>query len=136
MVSSLDDRAQLAHGLNFGQLSAAEQNEILRRYRVGRFILSQTQDERQEALQLKANEMALRFLRVSLVGFIGAYWAIYLWLPVGDWRDMLTDSSVIISWLALFVVSLPQMIVMWTEPDEIREPRVINSPVPQHESSV
>ena len=42
--------------------------------------------------------------------------------------NMLPDSPVIISWLIVFVISLPQVIEMWTEPDEIvSEPRLNRS---------
>ncbi len=124
-VSSLDDRAQVAHGLNFEELSAAEQKEILRRYQVGGRLLDETPDERQEAARLQANDAAFRFLRKALLGFAAGYWAVWLWMPAGGWRDMLTDSPVIISWLVVFVISLPQVIEMWTEPDEVvSEPRL------------
>jgi len=127
VVEGLDDRAQVAHGVNFDQLSDAEQKEILRRYRVGRFMLNDAPDERQRALRLQANETAFRFLRVALVCFAAAYWAVYLWVPAGGWRDMLMDSPVVISWLVVFVISLPQMIQMWTEPDAAGEPRAVAS---------
>ncbi len=124
-VSSLDDRAQVAHGLNFEQLSAAEQKEILRRYQVGGRLLDETPDERQEAARLQANDAAFRFLRKALPGFAAGYWAVYLWIPAGGWRNMLTDSPVIISWVIIFVISLPQVIELWTEPDELAsEPRL------------
>ena len=124
-VSSLDDRAQVAHGLNFEQLSAAEQKEILRRYQVGGRLLDETPDERQEAARLQANDAAFRFLRKTLLWFAAAYWAVWLWMPAGGWRDRLTDSPVIISWLVVFVISLPQIIEMWSEPDEpASEPRL------------
>jgi hypothetical protein len=48
-VTSLDDRAQVEHGKNFEQLSDAQQKEILGRYRMGRFLLDWTEDERQAA---------------------------------------------------------------------------------------
>ena len=35
------------------------------------------------------------------------------------------DGPVMISWLAVFVISLPQVIEMWTQPDEVGEPRVV-----------
>ena len=124
-VSSLDDRAQVAHGLNFEQLSAAEQKEILRRYQVGGRLLDETPDEREEAARLQANDAAFRFLRIALLSFAAVYWPVYLWMPAGDWRDMLTDSPVVISWLVIFVISLPQVIELWTEPDgTVSEPRL------------
>lgn len=118
-VSSLDDRAQAAHGLNFEQISADEQSEILRRYQVGGRYLDETPDERQEAARLQANDAAFRFLRKMLLWFALGYWAVYLWMPAGGWRDTLTDSPVILSWLVIFVISLPQVIELWTEPDEM-----------------
>jgi hypothetical protein len=75
--------------------------------------------------RLRANEAAFRFLRVALACFAAAYWMVYLWMPAGDWRDMLTDSPVLISWLVAFVISLPQQIEMWTEPDDVGEPRAV-----------
>jgi hypothetical protein len=50
------------------------------------------------------------------------YWVLYWWVPAGVGREMLTDAPVLISWLAVFVISLPRAIEMWTEPAEVREP--------------
>ncbi|HTA44233.1 MAG TPA: hypothetical protein VK789_17410 [Bryobacteraceae bacterium] len=126
IVTSLDDRAQLAHGVNFDQLSAAEQKEILGRYRVGSsLILDRPPDERQQAMRLSAFAAAFQFLRIALPWFAAAYWVAWLLVPAGDWRTALTDSPVLISWVIVFVVSLPSVIVMWTEPDEGREPRAV-----------
>jgi hypothetical protein len=126
-VTGLDDRAQVDHGVNFDQLSGVEQEEILRRYRVGRYLVDAdwVQDERQEMSRLRANDAAFRFLRVPLLCFAAAYWMVYLWMPAGDWRDMLTDSPVVISWLVAIVISLPRLIEIWTEPDDVSEPRAV-----------
>ncbi len=130
IARSLDDWAQIAHGANFDELSEAEQKEILRRYRVFAAVMDlgtrdETLDERQRALRLHAAQSAFRFLQRVLPWFVAVYWALYLWVPSGDWRDMLTDSPVLISWFVVFVVSLPQVIVMWTEPDGIGEARAV-----------
>lgn len=130
VIQSLDDRAQLAHGVNFDELSTGEQKQILERYRVGRFLLYQTPDERQQSLWLHSAGTAVRFFGRTLPWLVAAYWAVWLWAPAGAWRDMLTDSPVLISWLVVFVISLPQVIVMWTEPDEIGEPRAILAQAP------
>ncbi len=129
VVTNLDDRAQVEHGVNFDQLSDAEQKEILWRYRIGTFRLDSIPDERQEMSRLRANEAAFRFLRVALMCFAAAYWMGYLWVPAGDWRDMLMDGPVVISWLVVFVISLPTQIEMWTEPDDIGEPRAVGNQV-------
>jgi hypothetical protein len=130
VVTGLDDRAQLQYGVNFDQLSDAEQKEILQQYRVGRYLVDPgwVLDERQEMSRLRANETAFRFLRVALACIAAAYWMVYLWMPAGDWRDTLMDSPVVISWLAAFVISLPEQIEMWTEPDDVAEPRAVISP--------
>ena len=126
VVTNLDDRAQVEHGVNFDQLSDAEQKEILARYRIGTFRLDRIPDERQEVSRLRPNEAAFRFLRVALLCFAAVYWMVYPWMRAGDWKDMLTDSPAVISWLVVFVISLPLQIEMWTEPDDVGEPRVVN----------
>jgi hypothetical protein len=127
VVKSLDDRAQVRHGVNFDQLSDSEQKEILQRYRVWGYVLDpdSNPDERQMALRLHANAAAFRFLRVALPCFAAAYWMVYFGVPAGDWRETLMDSPVLIMWLVIFVVTLPTIIVRWMEPDEIGEPRAV-----------
>jgi hypothetical protein len=131
VVKSLDDRAQVRHGVNFDELSEAEQKEILQRYRVWGYVVDpdRNPDERRIALRLHANEAAFRFLRVALPIFAAAYWMVYLWAPSGKWRETLTDSPVLIMWLVVFVLNLPTVIELWTEPDEAGEPRAVLSPV-------
>ena len=133
VVTSLDDRAQVEYRVNFDQLSDAEQNEILRRYRVGRYLVDAdwVQDERLEMSRLRATDAAFRFLRVAL--FCSSLWRTgwrNLWVPAGDWRDMLMDSPVVISWLAVFVISLPGQISegCGRNPDDVAEPRAVISP--------
>jgi hypothetical protein len=127
VVKSLDDRANVRHGVNFDQLSDAEQKEILQRYRVWGYVVDpdMNPDERQTALRLRANDAAFRFLRKALPCFVAGYWMVYLWAPAGQWRETLMDSPVLVMWLAVFVISLPSLIEMWTEPDEIDEPRLV-----------
>jgi hypothetical protein len=127
VVTNLDDRAQVAHGVNFDQLREPEQKELLRKYRMGRYILDVdwVSDERQQAFRLQAKDAAYRFLRTALPWLVAAYWALYLLVPAGDASDALMDSPVMLSWLAVFVVTLPRVIEMWTEPEDIGEPRAV-----------
>jgi hypothetical protein len=46
-----------------------------------------------------------------------------------SWREALMDSPVLIMWLVVFVINLPTLIEMWTEPDEIAEPRAVLNPL-------
>lgn len=123
VVKSLDDWAQVKHGANFDQLPDAEQQELLGRYRMFAIPLDRITDERQRISQVQADGVAFRFLRAALPWFVALYWMMYLWIPPGGWRERIMDGPVVISWLAVFVVSLPRVIEMWTEPDEAREPR-------------
>jgi hypothetical protein len=128
IVGSLDDRAQVAHCLNFDQLSEAEQGEILRKRLLGfRLVLDSEGygDERQEAFRLRAKDVAYRILKSALPWFLAVYWALYLWVQAGDLRDAFMDAPMMVSWLAVFVVALPSAIEMWTEPDEVGEARVV-----------
>jgi hypothetical protein len=128
IVRGLDDWAQVSHGLNFDQLAKTEQAEILRKKMLlfGRVVdLGGKVDERQQYLHLHAEDAACRILKTALPWFLAAYWALYLWVPAGGWRDMFMDAPMMMSWLGTFVVTLPTAIEMWTEPDELGEARVI-----------
>lgn len=128
VVGNLDDHAQVAHGVNFDQLSEAEQKEILqKKYLWARLRLDNEWhcDERQQAFRLQAKDKAYRILKSALPWFVTVYWALYLWVPAGDWRDMSMDAPIVVSWLAVFVVTLPSAIEMWTEPDEVGEARAV-----------
>ncbi|MBV9083657.1 MAG: hypothetical protein JOZ62_13340 [Acidobacteriaceae bacterium] len=81
----------------------------------------------QQFPHVRAYEAAGRFLGRALPWLAGAYWAVYLWMPAGGWREALMDSPVLLSWLVIFVVSLPLVIEMWTEPDGIGESTVLAS---------
>jgi hypothetical protein len=52
---------------------------------------------------------------------------IYLLMPAGEWKESLMDSPIVISWLVVFVITLPAVIEMWTEPDEAGEARVVSN---------
>jgi len=128
IVGGLDDWAQVAHGLNFDQLSEAEQAEILRKkYLLAHRVLDSEwrTDERQETFRLQAKDAAYRILKNALPWFVAGYWGLCFLMPVGAARDALTNSPVMVSWLALFVVTLPSAIEMWTEPDDVGEARVV-----------
>ncbi len=128
IVQGLDDWAQAMHGLNFDQLAETEQKEILRKKLLGfRRVLDVEwySDERQVAFRLQARDQAYRILKTALPWFVAVYWALYLWVPAGDWRDMFMDAPIVVSWLAVFVATLPSAIEMWTQPDEVGEARAV-----------
>jgi hypothetical protein len=57
--------------------------------------------------------------------FVVAYWAVCLWMPVGSVRGGLLISAVVLSGMVIPVMILPDLIRLWTEPDEAGETRVV-----------
>jgi hypothetical protein len=64
-------------------------------------------------------------MEVLLPTLAVVYWLGWDLLPVGRFRAGWTDSPVVLTWVLLLVLALPQMIRLWTEPDEVGEPRVV-----------
>jgi hypothetical protein len=125
-VSSLDDRAMLEHGVEFERLSEMEQREILRRYRVGTYLMNYFPDER-EAVEERDSQVRAYALLRWLLPVIAAIYAVGWWLvPAGRVRVGWTNGPVVVGWLFLLVLALPQMIWMWTEPDAVGESQVVS----------
>ena len=124
-VSSLDDRAMLEHGVVFDKLSEAQQKELLGRYRVGTYLMNFYPDEREEELRREAQRRAYEWMKVLLPVLAVVYWVGWRLLPEGRLRAGWTDGPVVLAWVLILVLALPQMILMWTEPDEVRESRVV-----------
>lgn len=124
-VSSLDDRAVFEFGAEFEKLEKTQQQEILRRYRVGTYLLNYFPDEFEAAREAESHLRAYGVMKVLLPSIAVVYWAGWKWLPEGRFRLGWTDGPVVLTWVLLLVLALPQMIQMWTEPDEVGEPRVV-----------
>ncbi len=124
-VSSLDDRAVLEHGVEFEQLSEAQQKDLLGRYQVGTYLMNFYPDEREKELRGEAHWRAYDVMKVLLPVLAVVYWVGWKLLPEGRLRAGWTDGPVVLAWVLLLVLALPQMILMWTEPDEVREPKVV-----------
>jgi len=124
-VSSLDDRAMLEYGMEFEQLRDAQQKDLLKRYRVGTYLLNYFPDEREGAEEQESQMRAYAMLR-WLLPIVAAVYAVGWWLlPEGSFRVGWTNGPVVVTWLFLLILALPQMIRMWTEPDEMGEPKVV-----------
>lgn len=124
-VTSLDDRAMVEFGVEFEQLGEAEQNDLLRRYRVGTYLLNYFPDEREGVQEREAHLHAYGVLRWLLPIVAVVYWLGWGLIPEGAVRAAWTDGPVVMTWVLLLVLGLPQMLRMWTEPDEMGEPRVV-----------
>lgn len=126
-VSSLDDRASFEYGKEFDQLDKEEKESILKRYRVGTYVVNYFADERQRELNRDANMRAHQIIRLLFPAIAIVYWAGWKFLPESRLRAGWTDGPVIMFWLGLLVIALPRIIVMWNEPDEIGEPQIVQS---------
>ncbi|RSL16131.1 hypothetical protein EDE15_1640 [Edaphobacter aggregans] len=123
--TSLEDRAVAEHGVEFEQLSEPERGLLYQRLLRERVIGRAARDEREMALQQKAAWVAFRILRPALVLFVLGYWGVCFSRPCGSARSELVVSAVVVSWVVMGVLALPQMVRMWTEPDEVGEPRAV-----------
>ena len=112
-------------GVEFEKLGEAQQQELLRRYRVGTYLLNDFPDELQAAQEAEGHLRAYELLKYLLPVLAVVYWAGWEWLPEGLVRAGWTNGPVVTAWGVLLVLALPQMVRMWTEPDEVGEPKVV-----------
>jgi len=124
-VSSLDDRAMTEYGVEFERLGEAQQKELLRRYRVGTFLSGYSPDEYEAGQEREAHLRAYEVMRWLLPVLVVVYWAGWRLLPEGRVRMGWTDGPVVLAWVLLLVLALPQIVRLWTEPDEVGEPKVM-----------
>jgi len=117
-VTSLDDRAMAEYGVEFEQTTPAQQKDLLARYRVGTFLLGYYPDEYEEAQERESYLRAYGVLRVLLPEIAVVYWMGWCLLPEGSVRVAWTDGPVVLTWVCLLVVAMPQLLRMWTEPDD------------------
>lgn len=126
---SLDERAQMEFGKNYAELKPRHRFDV--RVRVGREVRQgggPRLDERDAGMQREAERLALRVLRIGLPIFVAVYWMVCLCLPVGLVRVGLLIGAVVMSGVAIPVIILPDLIRLWSEPDQARELRVVLNP--------
>jgi hypothetical protein len=126
-ISSLDDRAMLEYDKEFEQLAKNEQETILRQYRVGTYVVDHLPDERQMEVKRDAHVRASEIVRLLLPAIAVVYWAGWRFLPEGRLRAGWTDGPVVMVWAGLVVVALPQILQMWSEPDDLGEPKIVSN---------
>ncbi len=117
-VNSLDDRAMLEYGVTFDKLDDAQEKEILRRYRVGTYLMNYFPDERETELMREAHVRAFDVMKVLLPTVAAIYWAGWKLLPAGRIRTGWTDFPVVLFWLFLMMLGLPQVVHLWSAPDD------------------
>lgn len=124
-VTSLDDRAMREYGVEFEQASEAQQKSLLSRYRVGTYLYGYCPDEYEETQERESHQRAYAALRVILPSVVVVYWIGWKLLPEGYARAAWTNGPVVLYWLSLLVIALPQIIRLWTEPDDPGEPSLV-----------
>jgi hypothetical protein len=123
--STLEDRAVMAYGTEFEALEEKQRGELAQQM-IRDGIRGKVQlDEREYELRLRSEGAAYRLLRPGLAAAAGVYWAVCLLGPFAAHREMLAMTAVAFSWLAVAVLALPTMVRLWTQPDEVGEPRVV-----------
>jgi hypothetical protein len=124
---TLEDTAMMQHGAEFDRLTHQQREQLFRR-KFRDFILGRVpKDERESELRLRAEGVAYRLLRPGLVIVVAAYWAVCLLGPFEPVRQTLAIAAIAVTWLAVAVLVLPTMVRMWTQPNEVGEPRIVRS---------
>jgi hypothetical protein len=123
-VGSLDDHAVAEFGVGFERTTPSQQRELLDHYRVGTFPLNSYPDEYDAARVREAHLRAYDVLRLLLPALAVLYWIGWRVLPKGNVHTAWTNGPVVLTWLVLLVLALPQIISMWTEPNDPVEPKL------------
>lgn len=122
---TLEDRAVMEYGADFEALMEKQRGELFDR-QVRESILGRVRrDEREAELRLHAEGVAYRLLRPGLAIAVAGYWAVCMLGPFRAIRGALAATAITFTWFALAVLALPAMVRMWTEPDQVGEPRVL-----------
>jgi hypothetical protein len=123
--STLEDRAVMEYGTEFEALEEKQRGELAQQV-IRDGIRGKVQlDERECELRLRSEGAAYRLLRPGLAVAAGVYWAVCLLGPFAAQREMMAMTAVAISWLAVAVLVLPTIVRLWTQPDDVGEPRVV-----------
>ncbi|RSL16128.1 hypothetical protein EDE15_1637 [Edaphobacter aggregans] len=124
---SLEDRARMQYGKAFVELTEMQQDRV--KWRWGRELREQSShvDERDAAMQRDAEGRAFRMLRRGLPVLAAVYWVVCFRAPIGPVRLGLLISAVAISGVVFVVLTLPEVIRVWTMPDDVSvvEPQVV-----------
>ena len=129
--SSTDDLAMLDYGIPYDQLTTLQRREMMVRSRARMFECCFRADERQSLQLERAERIAYRLLRWTAMAAVILSWAAYLIAPartfgwVLQWGRLMMNSPLMGTWLLMVLIALPMLIRMWTEPDEVGEPRVV-----------
>jgi hypothetical protein len=129
--SSTDDLAMLEYGMPYDKLTMSQRRKMLVRSRARMFECWFRADERQSLQLERAERIAYRLLRRTAMTIVILMWAAYLIAPERafgwalQWGRLMMNSPLMLTWLLLVLIALPMLIRMWTEPDQVGEPKVV-----------
>jgi hypothetical protein len=118
---SLEDRAQMKHGVAFIELPESERVQLYRQLKRERMFGHRSVDERELTLERDSHARAYRLMRWWLPLLVLGWWGACIWAPQLFARAGLIVGAAVLSWLAMAVVSLPVLLRLWTDPDRSRE---------------
>jgi hypothetical protein len=122
---TLEDRAVMEYGSEFDDLTERQRGDLFHQQIRDGFMGSVRHDEREAALRMRSEGAAYRLLRPGLVVVVAIYWLVCLLGPFAAEREMLGMTAIAFTWLAAAVLVLPTLVRMWTQPDEVGEPKVV-----------
>jgi hypothetical protein len=124
---TLEDDALMQHGEPFDALTSERRQQLLQQRSKDLLLGRIHRDEREAELRLAAEGTAYRLLRPGLVLVVAAYWAVCLLGPFAAVRETLAITGLAVTWIAIAVLVLPTMVRMWTQPNEVGDPQIVNA---------
>ncbi|MGF7179064.1 hypothetical protein [Tunturiibacter psychrotolerans] len=124
-VATEEDRARWSYGKTFGELTEMEKDRVKHQMRHELEAEGKVQDEREAAMQRDAEGHAYRLLRPGLPGLVLVWWAVGLFMPIGQARTGVLFSALASTGLVIVVLSLPELIRVWMMPNPLGEPHLV-----------
>jgi hypothetical protein len=122
---TIEDAAMMEHGEEFESLTNTQREQLFQGRFRDFFFGRIHKDEREAELRLRSEGAAYRLLRPGLVLVVAGYWAVCLLGPFESTRQPLAITAIAVTWIAVAVLVMPTMIRMWTQPNEVGEPRLV-----------
>jgi hypothetical protein len=124
-LPTLESRALLEYGLEFESLSEQQREKLQRLHSCDALMGRVPWDERDIELQMRADAAAYRLLMPGFVVLLAGFWAACWWdcIPIGGAN--LGKTAICFTWLVFVVLALPTVVRLWTQPDEVGEPAVV-----------
>ena len=124
-IATEEDRARWSYGKTFGELTEMEKDRVKHQMRHELQSEGKVQDEREAAMQRDAEEHAYRLLRPGLPGLVLVWWAVGLFMPIGQARIGLLFGALASTGIVIAVLSLPELLRVWMMPNVLGEPHLV-----------